>query len=100
MEMTIKRKSHNDLVLQCTGGGPGTMRLKRSIPITSYCTPGSSHGGKASKGDKALAAKEIVVGPEYDKKNLASLHGGSAGEVTFVHFLFFMKGKKQLTFES
>ena len=91
MEMTIKRKSHNDLVLQCTGGGPGTMRIKKNIPITSYCTPGSSHGGKASKGYPT--GEEIVVGPEYDKENLASLHGGSAGEVTFVHFLFFMKGK-------
>ena len=92
MEMTIKRKSHNDLVLQCTGGGPGTMSLKgNNFPITSYCTPGSSHGGKASKG--TITTDNIVVGPEYDKENLASLHGGSAGEVTFVHFLFFMKGK-------
>ena len=50
MEVTIKRTSHNDFVLQCTGGGPGTVRLKKHIPITSYCIPGSSHGGKASKG--------------------------------------------------
>ncbi|XP_068723641.1 uncharacterized protein [Montipora capricornis] len=59
------------------GGGPGTMRLKKNIPITSICTPGSSHGGKASKG--VATVEEIVVGPEYDKENLASLHGGSAG---------------------
>ena len=92
MEMTIKRKSHNDLVLQCTGGGPGTMSLKVvPFPIRALCIPGSSHGGKASKGD--ATAEVIVVGPEYDKENLASLHGGSAGGVTFVHFLFFMKGK-------
>ena len=38
-------------------------------------------------------AEGIVVGPEYDKENLASLHGGSASEVTFAHFWFFMKGK-------
>ena len=92
MEMKIKRKSHNDLVLQCAGGGPGSMRLEgNKIPIKSACTPGSSHGGKASKGEPTY--DNIVVGPEYDNENLASLHGGSAGEVTFVHFLFFMKGK-------
>ncbi|XP_068737988.1 uncharacterized protein, partial [Montipora capricornis] len=60
------------------GGGPGTMSLKgTSFPITAFCTPGSSHGGKASKG--TVTNDNIVVGPEYDKENLASLHGGSAG---------------------
>ena len=53
MEMTIKRKPDNDLVLQCTGRGPGAMSLKVNgfqFPVTSVCIPGSSHGGKVSKG--------------------------------------------------
>ncbi|XP_068700700.1 uncharacterized protein [Montipora foliosa] len=60
------------------GGGPGTISLKENkFPIFSVCTPGSSHGGKAS--EVTITNDNIVVGPEYDKENLASLHGGSAG---------------------
>ncbi|XP_068712662.1 uncharacterized protein [Montipora foliosa] len=74
---TSKANKMKDNANLYRGGGPGTMRLKKNTPITSFCTPGSSHGGKASKGTTTL--DDIVVGPEYDKENLASLHGGSAG---------------------
>ncbi|XP_068721983.1 adhesion G protein-coupled receptor L4-like isoform X3 [Montipora capricornis] len=79
---TSKANKTKDKANLYRGGGPGSMRLKENIPINVHCTPGSSHGGKASKG--TITHDNIVVGPEYDKENLASLHGGSAGSCIYV----------------
>ncbi|XP_068724932.1 uncharacterized protein [Montipora capricornis] len=57
------------------GGGPGTMRLQNNIPITSFCTPGSSHGGKASKGSCINVQGSVAGGGAIelvsDKKSIS-----------------------------
>ena len=64
-----------------SGLGPGGLTLNDAFyPVASICILGSSHGGATS--DK-IANQFMYSGGAYDTQNIASLLGGSGGEVMF-----------------
>ena len=72
------------LLCSLLGLGPGGLTIKGKPPkLSDKCTPGASHGGYGGKDEN----EEIFDFPEpYDRNNIASLLGGSGGEIimTFI----------------